>query len=271
MTIFTFANNINSTLASPVSSSATTIALASTANLPTSIPAGTVLVITLNDVATKQNFEVLYATARTGATLTVERAQEGTAALSWLTGDFAYSPPTAGQQAGFGQLGANNTWGANNTFSASVTVDGSVTADLGFVVPNNIAYTLNSTSGPFPAFFCNSANQVEIGNSALPFFINGASGGNVFGIGQTQQTVTRSYNTTYTNSTNAPIIASVATSATGIGGSIGGFINSAEFTNSTAYTSGVALCAWMIVPPGATYGWFTTGSVSGTATFTEIR
>jgi hypothetical protein len=104
MTIFTFANNVNTTLASAVSSSATSITLASTANLPASIPAGTVLVITLNDAATRQNFEIVYATARAGATLTVLRAQEGTAALSWLTGDFAYSPPTAGQQASFTQL-----------------------------------------------------------------------------------------------------------------------------------------------------------------------
>jgi hypothetical protein len=271
MTTFIFANNINTTLAGPVSSSATSITLASTANLPASIPSGSVLVITLNDVATKQNYEIVYATARTGATLTVLRAQEGTAALSWLTGDYAYSPPTAGQMVGFGQLSENNTWGANNTFSASVTVDGSVTADAGFSVPNNVAYSLNSTSGSFPALFCNASNQVEIGNSSLPFFINGANGGNVFGIGQTQQTVTRSYNTNYTNSTNAPIMVSVATSATAAGGSVGGYLNGIEWTNSTGYTSGVALCAWMIVFPGVTYGWYTTGSVSGTATFTEVR
>jgi hypothetical protein len=122
MTIFTFANNINTTLAGAVSSSATTITLASTANLPTSIPAGDVLVITLNDAATRQNFEVVYATARAGATLTVLRAQEGTAALSWLTGDFAYSPPTAGQQQSFGQLGAANTWTGTNTFVDPVVI-----------------------------------------------------------------------------------------------------------------------------------------------------
>jgi heat shock protein HslJ len=122
MTIFTFANNINTTLAGAVSPSATTITLSSTANLPASIPAGQVLVITLNDSATRQNYEIVYATARTGATLTVLRGQEGTSALSWLTGDFAYSPPTAGQQSSFGQIGANNTWSGANTFSSPVTI-----------------------------------------------------------------------------------------------------------------------------------------------------
>lgn len=104
MTNFIFANNINTTLASAVSNSATTITLASTANLPATIPAGYVLAITLNDVATRQNFEVVYATARTGATLTVERAQEGTAALSWLTGDYVFSGPTAGQMGSFAEV-----------------------------------------------------------------------------------------------------------------------------------------------------------------------
>lgn len=122
MTIFTFANNVSTTLAGPVSSSATTITLANTANLPASIPPGQVLAITLNDAATRQNYEVVYATARTGSTLTVIRGQEGTAALSWLTGDSAFSPPTAGQQASFGQLASANTWSGNNAFTSPVAV-----------------------------------------------------------------------------------------------------------------------------------------------------
>jgi hypothetical protein len=143
MTIFTFANNVNTTLAGAVSPSATTITLASTANLPASIPAGEVLVITLNDVATRQNFEVVYATARTGATLTVLRAQEGTAALAWLTGDFAFSPPTAGQQESFGQIAAPNTWSGANTFTQPVVVPAAVSS--------NEAITLGQAESIFAA------------------------------------------------------------------------------------------------------------------------
>lgn len=128
MTIFVFANNVNTTLAGAVSTSATTITLSSTANLPTSIPNGSVLVITLNDIATRQNYEIVYATAIAGATLTVLRGQEGTAALAWLVGDFAYSPPTAGQQNSFGQLAGTNTWTGNDTFSNPVTVANATTA-----------------------------------------------------------------------------------------------------------------------------------------------
>jgi hypothetical protein len=122
MTTFIFANNVSTTLAGAVSNSATSITLSSTANLPSSIPSGSVLVITLNDIATKANFEIVYATAIVGATLTVQRGQDGTSALAWLVGDFAFSPPTAGQMLAMGQIGAANTWTAPNTFNDPVTV-----------------------------------------------------------------------------------------------------------------------------------------------------
>lgn len=123
MTIFLFANNVNTQLAGSISPSATSLTLSSAANLPLSIPAGQVLVLTLNDAATRQNFEIIYATAVSGATLSgLQRGQEGTVALAWATGDFAYCPPTAGQMNSFGQLGANNTWSGNNTFSNPVAI-----------------------------------------------------------------------------------------------------------------------------------------------------
>lgn len=123
MTIFLFANNVNTQLAGSISSSATSLTLSSAANLPTSIPAGQALVLTLNDVSTRQNFEIIYATSISGATLSgLQRGQEGTVALAWATGDFAYSPPTAGQMNAFGQIGANNTWSGNNTFSNPVVI-----------------------------------------------------------------------------------------------------------------------------------------------------
>ena len=102
MTSYVFANNINTTLSAGISGSATSITLASSINLPASIPVGKYFVITLSDAATRSNFEIVYATAISGSTLTVLRAQEGTVALSWLAGDYAYSPPTAGQMESFG-------------------------------------------------------------------------------------------------------------------------------------------------------------------------
>jgi hypothetical protein len=94
-TQFVIANNVNTQLAAASSSSATTLTLASSANLPT-LSAGQVMPLTLNDAATGQNYEIVYVTAITGVTLTVVRAQEGTGALSWNVGDYAFCPPTAG-------------------------------------------------------------------------------------------------------------------------------------------------------------------------------
>jgi hypothetical protein len=122
MTTFVFANNVNTTLAGNVSTTATTLTLASAANLPASIPSGFVMALTLNDSATRNNYEIVYVTAITGATLTVLRAQEGTPARAWLVGDFAYSGPTAGQQASFAETSGNNTWTGNNTFNNPVVV-----------------------------------------------------------------------------------------------------------------------------------------------------
>jgi hypothetical protein len=117
MTLFTFDNFINTTLAANVTSGATTITLASSTGLPSSITSGQALAIILSDQATRSIFEVLYATAISGTTLTVQRGREGTTALAWSTGDYAYSDVTAGQMAGVAQLaqftsgsGAHGYW-----------------------------------------------------------------------------------------------------------------------------------------------------------------
>lgn len=102
MTTFVFANNVDTTLASSISSSATTITLSSGTNLPT-LAAGQTFVVTLNDAATQQVFEVMYATAISSTTLTVSRAQEGTTAQAWAAGDYVFSGPTAGQMRAFYQ------------------------------------------------------------------------------------------------------------------------------------------------------------------------
>lgn len=94
MTTFVFANNVNTSLASAISASATTITLASSANLP-NVPAGSYFPLTLNDKATGLVYEIVYVTAITGTLLTVIRGQEGTTAQSWLVGDYAYGAFTA--------------------------------------------------------------------------------------------------------------------------------------------------------------------------------
>lgn len=125
MVAFVFTNNVNTTLAGALTPSSTSLTLSSTAGLPSSIPSGKALVITLNDQATRQQFEIIYATSISGATLSgLQRGQEGTAAQSWSTGDFAWNGPTAGQM---------------NTLSSYVS--GRLLSVQTFSVPGTSTYT----------------------------------------------------------------------------------------------------------------------------------
>ncbi len=102
---FVFVNNVNTTLADPITTSTqTTITLTSSAGLPT-LSAGQILALTLNDAATQSQYEIVYVTAISGATLTVERGQEGTTATTWLAGDFAFCAVTAGELSDFATSG----------------------------------------------------------------------------------------------------------------------------------------------------------------------
>lgn len=133
MPTYVFANNANTTLAAPITSpSATSMTLTSSANLPT-LTAGETFNMTLNDSATQSVFEIVSVTAITGAVCTIVRGQEGTAATTWLSGDFAYGAVTAGELADFLTTGAggsyvdlttNQTVGGIKTFTSPPVLSG---------------------------------------------------------------------------------------------------------------------------------------------------
>ncbi|CAE6939289.1 hypothetical protein R69608_05146 [Paraburkholderia nemoris] len=176
MPVFTFADNINTTLAGNFSSSATSFTLASSAHLPASIPSGEYLVITLNDSATRGNFEVIYVGTISGATCSnLLRAQEGTAALSWLTGDYAYCGPTAGQMDSFGQKGAANTWTGANIFNDPVTVGAAVTSGEAVNLGQLVSFGGNSNSSGGGTNITASASFVTTQNCLI---IANGTGGN---------------------------------------------------------------------------------------------
>ncbi|MDE3023319.1 MAG: hypothetical protein KGI54_15970 [Pseudomonadota bacterium] len=94
MTNFVFANNVQTKLAAAAATGVTTLTLSSSANLPT-LSVGEIMPLTLNDAATGQIYEIVYVTAISGVTLTVERGQEGTSQQNWAIGDNAFSTGTA--------------------------------------------------------------------------------------------------------------------------------------------------------------------------------
>ena len=106
---FLFANNVNTTLAAAATNTQTTLSLTSTVGIPATIPSGDYFAMTLNDAATRSVFEVVYVTAVSGSNVTVLRAQEGTTANSWLSGDYIYGALTAGEISDFAFVSGSET------------------------------------------------------------------------------------------------------------------------------------------------------------------
>jgi hypothetical protein len=172
MTLFVFANNVNTTLASGISPTATSLTLSSYTGLPSSIPAGYVLVITLMDQATRSVFEVIYASAVSGATLSgLARGQEGTSGLSWLTNDFAYSAPTAGQMTNCVQLPALGAYVpiAGGTMTGPLGIGASAAGyELNVAAPGNNT-ALFSANG---AYQCGVYYDAPSGQQSALFLTN---------------------------------------------------------------------------------------------------
>jgi len=115
---FLFTDNARSTLGASLSVGGGTITLAGGggALFPNPAP-GQQFALTLNDLATQTVFETVWCTARAGDVLTVVRAQEGTVAHAWSTGDFCWNGPTAGQM--------------NNMVQTPHMLDGSISPTFG--------------------------------------------------------------------------------------------------------------------------------------------
>ncbi|HFN8151626.1 TPA: pyocin knob domain-containing S74 family peptidase [Escherichia coli] len=89
-----FKNNFEVALAQPTTTSDTTITIRSGSDFPT-LGANERVVATIVDAATGLQFEIVTVTAVVGNVLTVQRAQEGTAARAWAAGDMLSIRTTA--------------------------------------------------------------------------------------------------------------------------------------------------------------------------------
>ena len=123
MTTYLFANNAATTLAAPITSGATSLTLSSGAGAIFPNPgAGQAFSITMKDAATGELTEIMYCTSRTGDVCTIVRAQEGTTAQAWTTGDFAVNALTAGIASMFSQnVGTLGTMAAQDADAVAIT------------------------------------------------------------------------------------------------------------------------------------------------------
>jgi len=95
MANFVISNFFSTTVASALSRTSTSLSVTSAANAPT-IVSGSVFPLVLTSASNSTVAEIVYCTAISGTTLTIERAQEGTTAQSFSAGDFVTCTPTAG-------------------------------------------------------------------------------------------------------------------------------------------------------------------------------
>ena len=100
------ANNAQTVLAAGINSSATTMTVntGTGALFPTPSAGANYFKLTLIDAATGLLNEIVHVTARTGDTMTIVRAQEGTTARAWSANDIAANMMTAGSFSGLAQL-----------------------------------------------------------------------------------------------------------------------------------------------------------------------
>lgn len=114
-----FTNNAASTLNAGISSGATTIVLTSGGgSLFPALSGSQYFYGTLSN-ATNTVLEIVKVTARTTDTLTVVRAQEGTSASAFSTGDNFQLRVTAAGMNNLGQLDSANTWAQTQAMSIS--------------------------------------------------------------------------------------------------------------------------------------------------------
>lgn len=104
----TWTNNASSLLASGINAAATSVTVTATQGaLFPAISAGQIAVATLED--TSGNIEIVQVTGRTGDTMTIVRAQEGTTALSFASGSRFELRVTAAVLASFLQKNGGDT------------------------------------------------------------------------------------------------------------------------------------------------------------------
>lgn len=169
MTTFLMANNASTTLAAPISNSATSVTLAAGTGAEFPNPsAGQQFPLTFNDAATGLLTEIVYCTARSGDVCTIVRAQESTTAQNWLAGDLAANLITAGLLAAYQQSAALQP-------ARTVTTSGAFTITT---ADNGGAVLLNRVSSPAAS----SVTLPTSPNGATYTIADGADNFNLFNV-----------------------------------------------------------------------------------------
>jgi len=164
MTIL-FSNNASTTLASAITSSATSLTVATgQGSLFPTITGSNIFYITLQSATASTPIEIVKVTARSGDTMTIVRAQDGTTASAFNSGDKVELRLPAVVLNDLPQLDATNT------FTVDQSISGLTVGKGGGSVSNNTAFgvsalTSNTSGGTNSAFGIQAAYSTTSGNS----------------------------------------------------------------------------------------------------------
>lgn len=147
MNILLFANNAQTTLASPLGSGSTTATLSPGSGALFPAPgAGQCFLATLTDAATGLINEIVLVTNVTSDVATIVRAQEGTSDLNWLTGDFFSQLLTAGSMGAIVQ--ADQLQSGTYSYAVAAGTVNALTATVGSkftAIPDGMPFTLSAS------------------------------------------------------------------------------------------------------------------------------
>lgn len=194
------ANNAQTVLAAGISASATSLTVNSgTGALFPAVTSGvSFFKLTLVDAATGQLSEIVHVTARTGDSMTIVRAQEGTTARAWSANDIAANMLTAGTIALLAPLDSPSLTGTptvptaapgTNTTQAASTefVGAAISAVSGRLLAPPMRLTASGVYNPSPeakyalvelqAAGGNGGNAPETGSGVVGIGDGGSAGG----------------------------------------------------------------------------------------------
>ena len=143
-----YTNNASADLALSITNVATSMTVnTGLGALFPSLGAGEFFYATLVDES--NNLEIVKVTARSGDTMTIVRAQDGTTARAYSAGSKVELRIVAAGLSNFGQLDATQTFTGSNTFTQTIT--GSISGNAG-TVTNGVYTTGNQTVGGVKTF-----------------------------------------------------------------------------------------------------------------------
>jgi len=221
MATLLFANNIQTTLATSITSSQTSVTLVSTDGLPNPTT-GQYFIMTFTNGTTN---EVVWVTAVSGSVITCVRGKEGTTASAFASGSYASCFPTAGTMQDLVQIDQlqNGAYTFANGSGTANALTATISSNL-TTVPNGFQFIVNAANANTGAATLNlTLNSTisgggSVSTGALPIYQNGTfplTGGEITGA---NYLCLMTYNANYNGGSGAFVLENPYNAVTGVVG-----------------------------------------------------